>query len=82
MMNLISQKELANRLGVAESTVKQWTKDGKLPSAHRISRKCVRWEASEIEAWILAGCPDALEWAVNRPSRTIQPIGGEVYAVS
>ena len=46
-------KDIASRLGIAESTVYAWVGSGKLPKAHaKLSPKCTVWKADEVNAAI------------------------------
>jgi|DEB0MinimDraft_10_1074344.scaffolds.fasta_scaffold501524_1 predicted DNA-binding transcriptional regulator AlpA len=46
-------KDIATRLGIADSTVYAWVASGKLPKAHaKLSPKCTVWRADEVNAAI------------------------------
>ena len=45
--DLLNSKELAMRLKISPSTVKEWVKAGRIP-AIRISRKTVRFDFSDV----------------------------------
>ena len=46
-------KQIANQLGIAESTVYAWVKSEKLPQPHaKLSPKCTVWKADEVNAAI------------------------------
>ena len=45
---LISRKELAAKLDMAESTVDEMVKRGVLPKPIRLSEGCVRWICEEV----------------------------------
>ena len=46
-------KHIANKIGIAESTVYAWVKSGKLPQPHaKLSPKCTVWLASEVDGAI------------------------------
>jgi predicted DNA-binding transcriptional regulator AlpA len=42
-------------------TWRTWDVAGKIPQPIRIGRS-LRWRASELHAWIAAGCPDRSTW--------------------
>ncbi|MBX2802291.1 MAG: helix-turn-helix domain-containing protein [Myxococcales bacterium] len=50
-MALIGYKEAAHRLGVDVSTLYNWVSIKKIPH-RRFTRRCVRFDADELEAWI------------------------------
>ena len=58
---LISTKELAVRLGLSRRQIARLNRCGKLPTALKVGSS-VRWISSEIDRWLLAGCPDRMEW--------------------
>ena len=53
---LMTAKDLAVALSIAQRTVWRLNATGKLPAPIRLGR-CVRWRTSDIEAWLQAGCP-------------------------
>jgi len=53
-------KHIANKIGIAESTVYAWVKSGKLPQSHaKLSPKCTVWLANEVDA--------AIDRMINNP---------------
>jgi predicted DNA-binding transcriptional regulator AlpA len=44
-------------------TWRTWDVAGKTPQPIRIGRS-LRWRASELHAWIAAGCPDRSTWQI------------------
>lgn len=58
---LLSSKELAEFLGVAESTIQRHHVSGKLPPAVKLGHRRM-WRAAEIRDWIRAGCPPGNRW--------------------
>ena len=44
-------------------TWRTWDVAGKIPTPIRIGRS-LRWRASELHAWIVAGCPDRSTWQI------------------
>jgi predicted DNA-binding transcriptional regulator AlpA len=45
----VSKKRLAEQLDVAESTVDELVKNGKLPRPFHLSSGCVRWSWQEVD---------------------------------
>tara|TARA_B100001057_G_scaffold386829_1_gene393858 strand:+ start:70 stop:306 length:237 start_codon:yes stop_codon:yes gene_type:complete len=48
----ISKKEVANILGVSESTVVRWSKYGDLPKPYLLGHNKTVWDRDEIYNWI------------------------------
>lgn len=68
---LISPDELATILKVSKRTLWRLSSGGKLPGVIYVGRS-PRWRLDEINAWIVAGCPDLETWqslSSNRPSK-------------
>jgi excisionase family DNA binding protein len=61
---LLSAQILAKRLGVSVRTLWRLRTSGKLPQPVRLGG-AIRWRATEIDAWIAAGCPDREAWKVR-----------------
>lgn len=59
---LLSPQQVADICGVHRTTVWRWNSRGLLPSPLQISDHTTRWRASEIRAWIAAGCPPRRKW--------------------
>jgi predicted DNA-binding transcriptional regulator AlpA len=57
-----SSDGLAKRLSVSRRTVERWNSAGKLPRPIRLGGRLLRWIASEIRDWVLAGMPHRDEW--------------------
>ena len=55
-LKMLSKNEIASLLGVSIRTVQRKQDLGEIPAPVRIG-KSVRWVRSQIEEWILAGCP-------------------------
>ena len=49
---LLSIKDLKALLGVGESTIWQWVRDGKFPKPIKLSKTLSRWKQSKVEGWI------------------------------
>lgn len=58
---LLSAEAVARRLDVSVRTLWRLRSSGKVPEPIRLGGS-VRWKASEIHAWIDAGCPQTTEW--------------------
>jgi excisionase family DNA binding protein len=55
---LLSRREVAERLGVHPRTVARMICEGRLPDPFRLGGKGdLRWRESDIDDWIAAGCP-------------------------
>ena len=54
--DLLTVKDLAQRLSLAERTVWRHADSGKIPRPVKIGAS-VRWKRTEIEKWLDAGCP-------------------------
>jgi predicted DNA-binding transcriptional regulator AlpA len=59
----LSKKKLAEQLDVAESTIDELVKNGKLPRRFHLSNGCVRWSWQEVDAAIksLGGSTDVTD---------------------
>jgi len=55
MGRLLSAGDVADMIGVHVATIRGWVAAGRLPAPIRLSRKCVRWRAAVIEAWLRSG---------------------------
>lgn len=53
---LLTVEEVAKRLHVSVRTVWRLDEDKKLPAAKRIGRS-KRWDATELELWLVLNCP-------------------------
>lgn len=53
----LSADDIAAHLGVTKDTVYVWIADRRMP-AHKLGRLW-RFQASEVDAWVRAGGPDA-----------------------
>ncbi len=49
---LLSTEDLMGKLGVGRTTIWEMEKRNELPAAILFSKRCKRWRASEIEAFI------------------------------
>lgn len=49
---LCSIEEIAQACYVTTQTVRNWMDRGMLPPAIRIGRRCLRWRAADISAWL------------------------------
>ena len=55
---LLRRAEVEARTGLSTTTIYRMMREGQFPVPVKISKKAVRWPASEIEAW-LASLPRA-----------------------
>lgn len=55
-IQLLTAREVADDLGIADSTLDRWIQEGRIPPPLRIGRNR-RWRAREIADWYEAGCP-------------------------
>lgn len=44
--------------GMSKRTIYRFSASGRMPPPIRLSARLVRWNRSEIMAWIADGCPD------------------------
>lgn len=58
---LLSIADLATLLGVSSRHVERMDVSGRMPAPVRLGRS-KRWRRTEIESWIVAGCPDRAAW--------------------
>lgn len=49
---LLTQREVANRLGVTERTIFTWRREGKFPPPRRLGTRSLRWEEHQIDEWL------------------------------
>ncbi len=52
MDTLLSRRELAEKLGISETTIWRYGRAGLLPPPIRLGPGRVAWQSSAIEAWI------------------------------
>lgn len=50
--SLLTIKQVAQVLGVAEMTIRRWEHAGLFPKALRIGRRYARWRAETIQHWL------------------------------
>lgn len=50
----VSDREIAQLVGVAPTTIWRWAKAGILPSPQRIGLRCTRWNLGEVRKALLA----------------------------
>jgi predicted DNA-binding transcriptional regulator AlpA len=58
---LLRAADAASRCGISVRTWRTWDAAGKVPAAVRIGRATF-WRASELHAWVAAGCPNRITW--------------------
>lgn len=49
---LLSIKEVADRIGVSESTVRNYINNGAFPKSVQYGPRTVRWKVEDIQAWV------------------------------
>ena len=54
---LIDSAELALFMGVAPGTIKRWSRNGDMPKGRRVGPRLLKWDRTEIQTWMDAGCP-------------------------
>ena len=50
--SLIDLKKVKELIGVSTATIYRWIEDGEFPKQIKLGANCVRWKASDIEAWL------------------------------
>jgi len=60
-MSAISIKEVAKRLSLSPRTLHRMNASGKIFAPIRVNNS-IRFNEQELNAWLLAGCPDRQEW--------------------
>jgi predicted DNA-binding transcriptional regulator AlpA len=55
---LVSAKTLARLCGTSCATIWRWAAAAKLPAPVRPTSGTTRWRQTDIERWIVLGCPD------------------------
>ena len=58
---LLCAADAAALCGISLRTWRMWDAGGKVPAAVRIGRATF-WRASELQAWVAAGCPNRSTW--------------------
>jgi excisionase family DNA binding protein len=66
--HLLTIEEFADLLRVSKRTVGRWVAQGRLPAPVRYSKTCVRWKASDVQAY-LESLPCAPQWGERLESR-------------
>lgn len=51
-MIFLSDKRIAERLGVTRQTVWRWAGAGNFPQPVRLGPGVTRWKASDVDAWV------------------------------
>jgi len=52
MYELLTAKQLANRLGISMRTLQRWKSAGLLPPAIRLSERTIRWDWPTVVEWL------------------------------
>lgn len=72
MAELLTAAQLADLLQVSLRHVRRLDSAGLIPAPVRIGRKAVRWNVSELEAWVKAGTPDRKAWNAMKARPQLQ----------
>ena len=59
---LLTVKQAAAMIQVSRASFWSLHSAGRVPLPIRLSPRVVRWRRSELDAWILAGCPGRGDW--------------------
>lgn len=54
MSDYLDIREVAEHLGVSESTVRRWWYSGDLIPPTRLSKRCHRWHRAKLHVWELS----------------------------
>jgi predicted DNA-binding transcriptional regulator AlpA len=65
---LIDATEAARLCGLSRTTWHMLVGAGKAPAQVHLPIRAARWNRSEIEGWVAAGCPDRKAWELMRQS--------------
>lgn len=65
---LLKIDEVAERLGIAKSTLWRLNASGKIPRPVRIGRS-TRWRSDELEDWVEIGCPPREKWEIMKAKK-------------
>ena len=60
-IQLLNAKQFAAKLGLSKRSIHRMNSCHVIPKPLRIAGS-IRWIEAEIDAWILAGCPDRKTW--------------------
>ena len=68
---VLTVSDLAEQLRTSDRTIHRLNSCGKIPKPHRLGGQ-LRWNRSEILAWLQAGMPDRRAW--SNMQKTTQPL--------
>lgn len=49
--NYVSDKQVADRYGVARGTIWRWVREGHFPRPKKLGPSCTRWPVDTIQRW-------------------------------
>jgi prophage regulatory protein len=53
-MKLLCEKEVCCAIGIHRKTLWKWRRDGKFPQPIQVGERAIRWDESDITAWLEA----------------------------
>jgi prophage regulatory protein len=54
---LLGMNDLVELFGVRRQTIYRWLRAGQFPRPRRFGRRCIRWRAADVDAFIEQGDP-------------------------
>ena len=57
MSRMYSTRDVMQITGLSRSSLHRYQEVGIMPRGIRLTRRCVKWNAEEIDNWVAAGCP-------------------------
>lgn len=58
-IELYSPRDLSEKLGVAKATLSAWRREQRGPTFVRLTKRCIRYRSSDVEAFLASGGIDA-----------------------
>ena len=53
-LQLMSAREVCERLSISLATLHRWVRAGRFPTGHQMGPNTVRWFAADVAAWLAA----------------------------